>query len=199
VFAVAATKAGSTTLWAIDPLHQSWVDGGLAARCRKKWFSGGAAVDDEIRARFTPLLEAANSGLLESWEGHPRSALALIILLDQFSRTIHRGTAQAFAGDPMALRVSLHFISNGWDKHLSDHEKMFVYLPLEHSEADDMMRLSLKKNAEVTGLPMLLKFAGDHADILKRFGRYPHRNEVLGRKSTPEEIEYLKDAERYGQ
>lgn len=166
---------------------------------RMKWFAGGKAVDEEIRVRFGPLLDAANKGLLDSWKEHPRSALALIILLDQFSRTIHRGSAAAFASDERALQASLHFIANGWDKHLSEHERLFVYLPLEHSEDPDMMRLSLKKNGELTNVPAAFQYARQHADILERFGRYPHRNEVLGRTSTPEETEYLRGAERFGQ
>jgi len=159
---------------------------------------GGPETDEEIKRVFGAVVEAAKQGKLASWEEHPRSALALILLLDQFGRSIHRGSGEAFAGDDIGLKASLVVISNGWDKHMTETERMFVYLPLEHSEDPSMMRLSLKKMAEL-GNKMALDYAVDHANILKRFGRYPHRNAVLGRENTPEEEEYLKSADTFGQ
>ena len=159
---------------------------------------GGEETDKELKRLFGSAVEAAKQGKLASWEEHPRSALALILLLDQFGRSIHRGSAEAFAGDDIALKVALVIISNGWDKHMSDTERMFVYLPLEHSEDPSMMRLSLKKMDELES-KAAYEFAVKHAEILKRFGRYPHRNAVLGRENTPEEDEYLKEADTFGQ
>jgi uncharacterized protein (DUF924 family) len=163
------------------------------------WFRGGA--DSEIVERFPPLLDQAKRGELDSWSQRPRSRLALIIVLDQFSRTIHRGSAQAFAQDPKALGLALEGIAIGHYKALqTPWEKTFFFLPLGHSEdltnLERAVRLAedLVKEApqELRGI---LEFSANqargHRDIIARFGRHPHRNELLGRQSTPEELEYL--------
>jgi uncharacterized protein (DUF924 family) len=167
---------------------------------RKLWFQSSKAEDEEITARFEALFDAALEGKLAHWEGEAQSALALVILLDQFGRNMFRGTAKAFAGDAMALRVSLLCIVNGWDKLLrSDFERAFLYMPLEHAESATVLELCERKMAELTSAPQFATFAKGHGDIIRKFGRYPHRNKVLGRASTPEELVYLKDAERFGQ
>ena len=163
------------------------------------WFRGGA--DSEIVQRFPPLLERAARGELDGWSQSPRSRLALIIVLDQFSRTIHRGTARAFAQDPKSLALALEGIENGHYAGLNDPwEKTFFFLPLGHSEELTNLERAVKLAEELVqeGPPALrgiLEFSANqargHRDVIARFGRHPHRNEVLGRRSTPEELEYL--------
>ena len=163
------------------------------------WFRGGA--DAEIVKRFPPLLDRAKRGDLDSWSHSPRSRLALVIVLDQFSRTVHRGTAQAFAQHPKALALALEGIENGHYAALeTPWEKTFFFLPLGHSE--DLTKLEqVVKLAEALvkeapeEMRAMLEFSANqargHRDIIARFGRHPHRNEVLGRQSTPEELDYL--------
>jgi uncharacterized protein (DUF924 family) len=163
------------------------------------WFRGGA--DSEIVERFPPLLDQAKRGELDSWSDSPRSRLALIIVLDQFSRTIHRGTAQAFAQDPKALGLALEGIENGHYAALyNPWEKTFFFLPLGHSEDLTNLERVVKLAEELAReapqeLRGMLEFSANqargHRDVIARFGRHPHRNEVLGRQSTSEELEYL--------
>jgi uncharacterized protein (DUF924 family) len=163
------------------------------------WFRGGA--DSEIVQRFPPLLERAGRGELDGWSQSPRSRLALIIVLDQFSRTIYRGTARAFTQDPKSLALALEGIENGQYARLNDPwEKTFFFLPLGHSEELTNLERAVKLAEElVQAAPQelrgMLEFSANqargHRDVIARFGRHPHRNEVLGRQSTPEELEYL--------
>jgi uncharacterized protein (DUF924 family) len=157
----------------------------------KKWFEKDAALDDGIRHRFLSLHEAAAAGKLTAWEASAEGALALLILLDQFPRNMFRGQARAFASDPLARAIASRAILNGFDGAFSDM-RGFFYLPFEHSEdfADQERGLTLYK---VAGDADGLKWAGVHADIIRRFGRFPHRNAVLGRISTPEEQKFLDD------
>ena len=163
------------------------------------WFRGGA--DPDIVARFPPLLERAAYGYLDHWSRAPRSRLALIVILDQFSRTIHRGTAGAFAQDAKALALAYQGIEIGHYAALeTPFEKTFFLLPLGHSESlanlDRAIRMADQLVEE--GPPTLrwwLEFSANqgraHRDVLLRFGRHPHRNAALGRQSTPEEVYYL--------
>ncbi|KAA0159793.1 hypothetical protein FNF28_05703 [Cafeteria roenbergensis] len=166
---------------------------------RRKWFMSSKEDDEALKTKFGDAIAAAKRGELAGWEGNARSALALVILLDQFGRSVHRGSAEAFAGDALALKVCLVCMAHGWDKSMSPMERMFLYMPLEHSEDPTMMRLCLSKMADITEVPAALDFAKTHADILERFGRYPHRNAVLGRESTQAELDYLKSADTFGQ
>jgi uncharacterized protein (DUF924 family) len=157
----------------------------------KKWFEKDAAFDDDIRRRFLALHEAAATGKLTAWEGSAEGALALLILLDQFPRNMFRGQACAFATDALARAIASRAILNGFDGAFPDM-RGFFYLPFEHSEdlADQERGLTLYKAAgDADGL----KWAGVHANIIRRFGRFPHRNAVLGRVSTPEEEKFLDD------
>ena len=174
-------------------------DHAAMARQMEWWFRSGA--DSEIVERFPPLLDRAKRGDLDSWSHSPRSRLALIIVLDQFSRTIYRGTAQAFAQDPKALGLALEGIETGHYAALDNPwEKTFFFLPLGHSEDLTNLERAVKLAEElVKDAPQehrgMLEFSASqargHRDIIARFGRHPHRNEVLGRQSTPEELEYL--------
>ncbi len=155
----------------------------------KGWFEKNAAIDDEIRRRFLAIYEAAAAGKLTDWEQNAEGALALLILLDQFPRNIFRGEARAFATDPLARAVASRAILNGFDAALPDM-RGFFYLPFEHSEnlADQERGIALYKTV---GDNEGLKWANVHADIIRQFGRFPHRNAVLGRVTTPEEQAFL--------
>jgi uncharacterized protein (DUF924 family) len=154
----------------------------------KHWFEKNAAFDAEIRSRFLPLYEELSSNA--DWLSQPRDCLARIVVLDQFPRNMFRGTPRAFATDPLALAAAKHAVAKGYDQDLLPVEKQFVYLPFEHSEglADQQRACELMKPLGED----LYGWAVKHKVIIERFGRFPHRNEILGRKSTPEEAEFLK-------
>ena len=165
---------------------------------RELWWKGTPALDAEITDRFGALLDQALAGKLDPWAGSPDGALALILLCDQFSRNIHRRTARAFAGDAKAIEIARTALAHFYPAAFPVDVRVFFYMPFQHSEqlADQELCVALFKamgNAEND------KYAVDHRDIVARYGRFPHRNEVLGRTSTAEEIEYLKTANRFGQ
>ncbi len=163
---------------------------------RVVWFTRSPAFDEEIRRRFATVHDAAVDGGLEGWEREPRSTLALIIVLDQFSRNLHRDSARAFDGDSRALGLARWMVSATWDTELTPLERQFVYMPYEHSESPEMQEESLHLFGKLVQYPEthdLLRWAEGHARIIERFGRFPHRNAVLGRTSTPEEIAFLKE------
>ena len=162
---------------------------------RLEWFRKDAKFDEEIRRRFGELHARAAAGELQSWRANPESLLALVILLDQFSRNLHRNDARAFAQDEQARACTREALSRGDDLGLLPVQRQFLYMPLEHSEdladqdrAVELMR-SLEDFEETAGLA---EWAEKHRDIIRRFGRFPHRNAVLGRESTPEELAFLK-------
>ena len=157
-----------------------------------RWFTKDAAFDDQIRERFPDTYEAAAAGKLSGWEHSAQDALALLILLDQFPRNMFRGDARAFATDPLARAVAAGAIVRGFDSQVPKDLRGFFYLPFEHSEdlADQERGIAFYKAAgDADGL----KWAEIHADIIRRFGRFPHRNAVLGRATTPEEQKFLDD------
>jgi uncharacterized protein (DUF924 family) len=159
-------------------------------RDRKAWFEKNPPFDEEIRQRFLPLYELGTEGKLKDWKLTPSACLALIVLFDQFPRNMFRNSARAFAADALALEAAKHAVSMGYDKSMSDDERSFAYLPYEHSEslADQAYGCELMKplGGEV------YRYALRHKEIIDRFGRFPHRNAALGRASTPEEAEFLK-------
>jgi uncharacterized protein (DUF924 family) len=162
---------------------------------RPLWFAKSEATDALIRDRFGAAVEAALSGRHDRWaDGHPRDALALILLLDQFTRNVHRDSARAFAGDAKALAVAGRLVADGRDRQLAPLQRWFVYLPFEHSERIDDQHESLRLFEALAreGLAEPLVWARRHFEVIERFGRYPHRNELLGRASTADEIEFLK-------
>jgi uncharacterized protein (DUF924 family) len=155
-----------------------------------RWFTKDAAFDERIRERFFDTYEAAASGKLSDWEQRAQDALALLILLDQFPRNMFRGDARAFATDPLARAIAAGAIVRGFDSQVPTELRGFFYLPFEHSEdlADQERSVAFQKAAgDADGL----KWAEIHADIIRRFGRFPHRNVVLGRTTTPEEKRFL--------
>jgi uncharacterized protein (DUF924 family) len=173
------------------------------------WWAGDEATDAEIRERFGSLVEQALAGRLSHWADSPRGALALIILLDQFTRNLGRGSAAAYAGDAMALELAEQAIARGHDQQLRPIERSFLYMPMMHAEDPAVALRSLEIYAAlskqiaalgVENYPDSRAHALAHAKIVLDFGRYPHRNELLGRTSTPEELAYMADgAPTFGQ
>lgn len=182
--------------WFADTAH---ADPQAIARRFEWWFRGGA--DQEIVQRFTELHRRAAAAVLDSWSSEPLSCLALIVVLDQFSRTIHRDSPRAFAQDAKALALALQGIANGHYAALATPwQKTFFLLPLGHSEQVDHLERAvalteeLARDAAPEFRPILEHSASQargHRDVIARFGRQPHRNAVLGRTSTPEELAYL--------
>jgi uncharacterized protein (DUF924 family) len=157
---------------------------------RDKWFKKNDAFDAAIREQFLDTQQAAAAGQLAEWQTTPERALALTIVLDQFPRNIFRGSPRAFATDPLARTVAVRALDLGFDRAIAPELRAFFYLPLMHSEtlADQERCVGLY---EALGDAENLKFAREHADIVRRFGRFPHRNAVLGRATTAEEQAFL--------
>lgn len=170
-----------------------WFGSPLQTR-RKAWFEKVPAFDAEIRARFLRLHCAASRGELTAWSDSAHGALALIVLTDQLPRNMFRGTAEAFGSDPIALACARHLIASGWDLNMQPAERMFAYLPFEHSESLPDQQRSLEQFALLAQFPETADnhdYARRHCEIVQRFGRFPHRNAALARASTPEEIAFL--------
>ena len=160
---------------------------------RDVWFRKDAAFDAEIRRRFNAVIETALDGGLADWTA-PRAALARVLVLDQFTRNCYRNSARAFAGDALALAAAADAVDQGRDRELIPVERWFLYMPFEHSESAVAQARSLALFAQLsheTGLADPLAWAEKHAAVIRRFGRYPHRNALLGRESTAEEIAFL--------
>lgn len=173
-----------------------WFGGGAHyGKAHKRWFEKNRAFDEEVTQRFGALHGEMRGGKHRDWLDEPGSALARIIVLDQFPRHIYRGHADAFSTDALALQAAKHVAAEGWDRTMLPVERMFAYLPFEHSEAladqDRACELCAPLGAfsETAEVP---RYAEAHRDIVRRFGRFPHRNAALGRASTPEEVEFLK-------
>jgi uncharacterized protein (DUF924 family) len=173
----------------------------VGARQRSLWFAKSAANDQLVVERFAETLVAASAGRLDHWANTPRGGLALIVVLDQFPHHVHRGRGQSFAYDARSLALALEMIQRGEDARVTPIERVFVYLPLEHAESIEMQdrsvalyeKLAHEAAAAERGLfDGFLDYARKHRDVVARFGRFPHRNELIGRPSTPEEIEFLK-------
>jgi uncharacterized protein (DUF924 family) len=186
-----------------DEILAFWFGGSPADR--RRWFGKDAAFDAEIRAKFAADVERAAAGELAAWANDPRGALALVILLDQFPRNLHRGSPAAFAHDATALAVARAAMTLGHDAALPPVERAFLYMPLMHAEDREVQRdcaaafhrladdaAAAGASADDTGyLRMAADYADQHAAIVERFGRFPHRNAVLGRASTAEELAFL--------
>ena len=155
-----------------------------------KWFNKDTAFDATVREQFLATYEAAAAGRLNDWEATPDSALALVIVLDQFPRNMFRGSPQSWATDPMARNITKRALDQGFDKKVPEALRAFFYLPLMHSETieDQQQCVALY---QALGDENSLKYAKIHEDIIRRFGRFPHRNSVLGRDTTPEEKAFL--------
>ncbi|WP_158080807.1 DUF924 family protein [Pelomonas sp. KK5] len=161
---------------------------------RRQWFVKDEAFDEEIRRRFGALIEKSLDGELHDWLVRPQGKLAAILVLDQFTRNAFRGQARSFAGDPQALTIALELLHSGVE--LAPLERWFALMPLEHAEDLAVQDRSVHEFEALAASDARLKDALDyarrHREVIVRFGRYPHRNAILGRESTPEEIEFLK-------
>lgn len=173
------------------------------------WWQGSADTDYDIERRFGKLVEVAGKGILEGWMEEPRSALALIILNDQFPRNLYRGSGKAFSHDALALQYSRQLVNSAGFEELEPVEKTFSLMPYEHSENLEDQEFSVAKFGELAesvaeewreSMKFYFQYAVDHKEIIQQFGRFPHRNKLLGRESTAEEIEYLEaGGRRFGQ
>lgn len=177
-------------------------DAAIAKAQAPLWWGKKPELDRMLAERFGPAVELARGGGLASWMETPRTALALILLTDQLPRNIHRGTAEAFATDPLALAACRHGLEKAYDRQLHPLERVFFYLPLEHSESmadqESAVRLftALFQEAPEGRMELFrgyLTFALRHRRVIERFGRFPHRNAVLGRTSTEEERRFLEE------
>ncbi len=197
----------------IEKIHNYWFgtveDGTTLEKRNRLWFGGEKSTDDYIRTHFESQVLKAKQGSLDAWKETPRGSLCLIILLDQFPLNMYRKSARAYEFENAGIEVCLSGIKKGQHEQLSFIEKTFFYLPLEHSENTDHQDKSVKMFTELWKYApshlkehgkTVLRYAEKHRDIVQKFGRFPHRNEVLGRTSSPEEIEFLEDASnRFGQ
>ncbi len=154
----------------------------------KDWWKKDTNLDNAINSRFGKYHEVAKQGELSHWRETAKGALAEIIILDQFSRNIYRDKPEAFACDDLALNCSELAVEKGQDKELSNTERSFLYMPYMHSESKEVHEKAVELFNDLPNLDFELK----HKKIIDQFGRYPHRNEILGRESTPEEIDFLK-------
>ncbi|MCU0763756.1 MAG: DUF924 domain-containing protein [Hydrogenophaga sp.] len=198
------TPAEVLVFWLGDALQSDWP----AQNRSPLWFGGGAEQDRQIAERFGALVHLALAGGLEAWEENLPSRLALILLLDQFTRHVYRGQARAFAGDGRAQQLVLRTLEAGGDVLLPRVGRVFLYMPLMHAEHLDLQESCVHRFAQLVAdappalqptLANHLKFAREHRDIVAAHGRFPHRNAALGRSTTPAEEEFLKNGPRYGQ
>jgi uncharacterized protein (DUF924 family) len=166
-----------------------WISAGPA-----KWFAHVTAFDEAIRLRFEPVHHAAARGEYAAWEANAEGALALLLLLDQFPRNLYRGSAHAFATDPLASAIAWRALDARRDQEVAPQLRPFLYLPFEHSEAiedQDRSVALFEAHDAATGDVDSLKWAVMHREIIRRFGRFPHRNACLGRETTSEEKVFL--------
>lgn len=176
--------------WFLPPDNRDY------GQARGEWFRKDDAFDAHIRARFGTLIDAAIEGGLRAWEATPHGALARLIVLDQFTRNVYRGTPRAFAGDARALALAVALTQAAQDRLLPPMLRAFAYLPFEHAEdlamqARAVELFQLLSQAQ-PGFDGMLDYAERHQEVIARFGRFPHRNAILGRASTPQEVEFLR-------
>jgi len=208
--AEAAADAGD-----VDAVLDFWFEGDPASvdeagELIRKWFVSSESADAVLAARFGALAAAAVAGELDTWSATPRGRLALIILLDQLPRNLHRGTAAAFAGDAKALKLCVDGLHAQMPAQLAPLEQVFFFMPLQHAESRETQALAAQTFERLAAadvadpiaaiLRTSASHAAEHRAIIEQFGRFPHRNQALGRQSTEAELKYLESgAKRYGQ
>ncbi len=162
----------------------------------KHWFASTAEIDSLIREQYAVLWQRGAEGSLDDWKQSAEGCLALILLFDQFPLNMYRGSAKSFATETTAIELTLYGIENAYDMQLPASQLNFFYMPLMHSELLAHQNLSIEK-FEQAGLDANARFAKHHHSLIQRFGRFPHRNDILGRRSSPEEREYLDSKEAF--
>jgi len=199
-----ATPISILDFWLGDNFASGWPSRDMG----KQWFGGKSELDQQIADRFGAVVTQALGGGLTDWEGQPLDRLALVILLDQFPRNMFRGEAQAFAGDERAQRLVTDALAQGMDAQLPWVGRMFLYMPLMHAEDLVLQEEGVRQFRQLTdevpedlrvSLTSSLRFAEQHRDIIARLGRFPYRNNALGRTNTTLEFEFLKNGPRFGQ
>lgn len=164
------------------------IDYWFSEKSKQFWFASTPSVDKEITSRYESVWEKAASGGLSSWGETADGSVALIIILDQFPLNMFRGKAKGFKTESMAVEVALNAIDNGFDEEMDNEKLLFLFMPLMHSENLDHQNLQVYLFEKYN---FNLEFSKHHRDLVKKFGRFPHRNEILGRMSTMEELDYL--------
>ena len=190
--------------WLGDAMELGW-----PSQSRSElWFGGGAELDATVRERFGALVEEAMRGGLAEWEQQPLDCLALVLLLDQFTRNMYRGQSRAFAGDTRAQSLVTNALARGWDDELPLAGTVFLYMPLMHAEnivlQDECVRrferlVTRAPKERVKDLQGNVEYARQHRDIIAEFGRFPYRNTALGRENVAQELVFLRDGPRFGQ
>jgi uncharacterized protein (DUF924 family) len=189
-------SSGAASVATAGDVLDFWFGMGEArGKARPEWYRKDRAFDEKIRRGFGALLESAARRELEAWRAAPASMVALVVVLDQFSRNLFRDDPRAFAQDAYARECAREALARGDEAVLLPVERQFLYMPFEHAESLADQELSLDRIASLEAFPEtrgLLEYARRHEAIVRRFGRFPHRNAALGRTSTPEEVEFLK-------
>jgi uncharacterized protein (DUF924 family) len=175
---------------------QNILDFWYSEEMQGRWFSSTPALDEKIREKFESLWRKAAAGELDGWKETPEGCLALAIVLDQFPLNMFRGKAESFRTEQLAVEIAKYAIDKGHGRHLPAEHLAFLYMPLMHSESLADQDLSVRM-FEAAKLESNLRFARHHRELIRKFGRFPHRNRILGRHSTPEEIEYLASREAF--
>ncbi len=172
------------------------IDFWYSEKIKKHWFDSTPEIDDLIRDKYESLWQSAAQGEIDAWYNTAQACLALAIVLDQFPLNMFRGQVKSFSTESMAIAVALHAVHQGYDRELGKSERAFLYMPLMHSENMEHQNLSVQL-FEAAELQDNARFARHHRELIRRFGRFPHRNNILGRQSTPEEIAYLASDEAF--
>ena len=172
----------------VDMNHSDVIKYWFSEKSRQYWFSSTPEIDNEIKQRYEQLWINAASGELDDWQDSPQGCLALIIVLDQFPLNMFRGEAKSFQTEELAVEVALKAIDNGYDETLNTEELLFLFMPLMHSENLEHQNIQVKLFEKYDFND---EYSKHHRNIVKRFGRFPHRNDILGRKSSTDEAEYL--------
>jgi len=175
----------------MDITEEDIIEYWFSPEISKRWFSSTVQLDAEIKTKYEALWQAAARGKLEHWQKRPIGCLALVIVLDQFPLNMYRNQPESFSTEAQSIEVACLAVEKGFDQALQPEQKAFLYMPFMHSENLSDQNLSVKLFTEA-GLKGNQHFAEHHREIVRRFGRFPHRNIILGRTSTSEEIEYLK-------
>lgn len=180
----------------MPPTPADILDFWYAAEMRTKWFASTPPLDASIKAQYEPTWEAAMRGELNDWRNSAEGCLALVIILDQLPLNMFRGTAKSFSSEAKSREIAQHAIDQGYDQQIDLTRLAFLYMPFMHSEslADQDFSVAL---FEAAGLENNVRFAKHHREIVRRFGRFPHRNAILERASTPQELDYLNSQEAF--